>query len=236
MKEQVLLKWIAVNAIGLGFAFVAVLQMGMLLEFGFDWRMHWNWIEEPVAQDATGYVFTLLAMIVGGAILGSAQALVLRSCSIPVIRWILSAVTGFGIVAVAIDWPLTALGVLGVIPGPVEPLIITVGGGSFAGIFQYLMLNRQGIRAHKWLLLWIGGLIAGIVPTALLMISLEASGLAPSWPLEVFLNGLIIGGVAAWISGKALFAALPEARSNIRDAPSNSMQRTALRAAADAER
>lgn len=214
MKEKSLLRWIAANAFGLGFAFVAVLQTGMLFDFGFDWSMHWNWIEKPATQDTTEYISALGAMLVGGAILGLAQALVLRSRSIPVIRWILATVAGFGIVAVAIDWPLMALGYLGAIPGPVEPIIVTVGGGSFAGIVQYLALSRQGIRAHKWLLLWIGGLVAGVVPTALLMISLETLGLAPSWPLEVFLNGLIVAGVAAWVSGRALFAALSEFRDS----------------------
>jgi hypothetical protein len=97
---------------------------------------------------------------------------------------------------------------LGAIPGPVEPIIVTVGGGSFAGIFQYLSLRRQGIYTPRWLLLWVGGLLAGIVPTALLMISLESLGLAPSWPLEVFLNGFIVAGVAAWISANAFFGSL----------------------------
>lgn len=229
MKGKALLSWITANGFGLGMGFVAVLQTGMLIEFGFDWRMHWKWIEQPAAQDTTEYVSTLVAMLAGGLILGSAQALILRSRSVPVIRWVLATVAGFGVVAVAIDWPLIALGVLGEIPGPVEPLIVTVGGGSFAGVFQFLTLGRQGIRAPKWLLLWIGGLVAGVVPTALLMILLEASGLTPSWPLEVFLNGFIIAGVAAWISGKALFAAFSE----FRDAelamgapPNKSIERT----------
>ena len=210
LKQKPPIMWIVVNALGLGVGFVAALQTGMLIEFGFDWKMHWNWIEKPLAQDAMAYVTTLLSMLAGGAILGSAQALILRSRPMRVVHWILAAIAGFGVVAVTIDWPLIALGVLGAIPGPVEPIIFMVGGGSFAGICQYLTLRRQGNHAGKWLRLWLGGLVAGIVPLALLMISLEAIGLAPSWPLEVFLNGFIVAGVAAWISGKALFAAFSE--------------------------
>ena len=86
MKEKELLKWIIANAFGLGLGFVAVLQTGMLIEFGFDWKLHWNWIEKPVAQGATEYVSRLIAMLAGGAILGSAQALILSSHEIPVIR------------------------------------------------------------------------------------------------------------------------------------------------------
>jgi hypothetical protein len=207
-RDKQLLKWIFANGVGLGVGFVAVLQTGMLLEFGFDWRMHWNWIEKPAVQDATEYVSTLLSMLAGGTILGLAQAFILLGHSIPLNRWILATVAGFGVAAMIIDWPLIALGVLGAIPGPVEPIIVTVGGGSFAGIFQYLLLRRQGIYTPRWLLLWVGGLVAGIVPTALLMISLERLGLAPSWPLEVFLNGFIVAGVAAWISAKAFFGSL----------------------------
>lgn len=45
---------------------------------------------------------------------------------------------------------------------------------------------------------------------AVLFMSLEGLGVSLSWPTEVFLNGFIVAGVAAWISGKALFAALSE--------------------------
>ena len=95
------------------------------------------------------------------------------------------------------------------IPGPVEPIILTVGGGSFAGIFQHQALRRQGIHAPKWLFLWIVGLIAGVVATAVLMISIEGLGLALSWALDVFITGFIIAGVSASISGKALLATFP---------------------------
>lgn len=209
-KEKARLKWMTANAFGLGVGFVTVLQTIMLIEFGLDWKMHWTWIEKPLAQNAAEYVYLLLAMLTGGAILGSTQALILRR-SIPVVRWIVATVAGFGIVAVTIQWPLIALGVLGAIPGPVEPLIITVGGGSFAGICQYLTLRRQGVRASKWLVLWLAGLVTSIVPTALLFMSLEGLGVPLSWPVETFLSGFMVAGVAASISGKALFTVLLEA-------------------------
>ena len=208
MKAKELFGWVTATGLGLGLGFVAVLQTGMLIEFGFDWKMHWNWIEEPAPQNAIEYVSILVSMLAGGLILGSAQALILRSRSMPVIRWVLPTVVGFGVVAVAIDWPLLALGVLGNIPGPVEPLIVAVGGGSFAGIFQFLTLGRRGVRAKKWLFLWIVGLIAGVVPTALMMISVETAGLTLPWALDVFLTGLIIAGVAALISRKGVVRCL----------------------------
>lgn len=109
---------------------------------------------------------------------------------------------------IAIQWPLMALGVWGVIPGPVEPIIVTVGGASLAGIFQYLMLRRHGIHASKWLILWIVGLVASLVPMAILFMSLDKLNMSISWPTEVFVMGFIVAGVAALISGKSLFATL----------------------------
>ena len=40
MKKHELLVWTSANALGLGVGFVAMLQMQMLIEFGFDWEMH----------------------------------------------------------------------------------------------------------------------------------------------------------------------------------------------------
>lgn len=53
-------------------------------------------------------------------------------------------------------------------------------------------------------------MVASLVPMALLFMSLEGLGVSLSWPTEVFLSGFMIVGVATWISGKALFAALLE--------------------------
>ncbi len=208
MKEKPLLMWISANALGLGVGFVAALYTLRLIEFGFDTEVYWK----SGASGLGGLVYyasKLVSLLVLGAILGSAQALILRSRSVRVAPWILSTTTGFGLI-VAVIWLLIAANLWGGIPGPVEPLIILVGGGSLAGILQYLALRRQGIHAPKWIVLWIAGLVASLVPTALLFISLEGLGVSLSWPPEILLSGFMVAGVAAWISGKALFAALSE--------------------------
>jgi len=209
LKKNELPAWILANALGLGVGFLAVLQTTMLIETGFDWDMHWKWVEEAPDQGALIYVSTLVAMLVGGAVLGSAQALLVRSRGVQVIRWTLAAVAGFGVITAVIDWPLIALGLLGIIPGPVEPFIITFGGSSLAGIFQYLSLRNEGIAAGPWLKLWIMGLFVGVMATAIFFAA--TSGFLDiefSWPAETFFSGVIVGGVAALFSGKALFAVL----------------------------
>ncbi len=205
MKEKSLVKWILANALGLGVGFVALLQTFNLMEYGLDTWMHWH--PGPPGQDA--YVSTLVSLLVGGAILGSAQALVLRFSLARIVPWIVATAAGFGFLVILV-WPLLAAEIWGRIPGPAEPIILTIGGGSLAGILQYLMLRRQGTHAPKWLILWILGLVASLVPMALLFMSLEGLGLSLSWPMELFLSGFMVAGVAAWISGKALFAAISE--------------------------
>jgi hypothetical protein len=183
----------------------------MVFDFGFDWELYWRWNEQAVGQDALHYVSILVSLAVGGAVFGSAQALAIRSRSVRARSWIVATVAGFGVLAVIVEWPLIASGVLGIIPGPVEPIILTVGGGSFAGISQYLLLRGEGIAAGKWLGRWIAGLFGGLVATALFFSLVEGPlDTEVSWPLAVFLSGFIVAGVAALASGKALFTALPE--------------------------
>ena len=203
MKKEPLLKWILANALGLGVGFVVAMQTGMFVQFGLDTEMHWK---PGTTPGGLKYVADLVSLAVFGAILGSAQALILFSRSVRVVPWILSTTMGFGLL-LAVEWPLMAANLWGRIPGPVEPIILLVGGGSLAGILQYLALRRQGILASKWLTLWIGGLVASLVPMALVFMSLEGLGLSLSWPMEVFVMGFIAAGVAAWISGRALLAA-----------------------------
>jgi len=208
MNGKLLFKWIIASALGLGVGFVVSIQTGMLFEFGFNWEKHWNWTGQSVDQDALSYLSILLGWLLAGVILGWTQSLILRSYLKNVAHWILATVSGFGTAAVIMDWPLIAMGVLGSIPGPVEPLIFTVGGCTFAGIFQYLMLRRRGFNGYRWLLLWIIGLVAGVVPTGIIMMSFETLSISMSWPMELFVNGMIVAGTAALFSGKALFKVL----------------------------
>lgn len=207
MKKNELLKWTFANAFGLGIGFVVSLQALMVLQYGFDTEMYWKWI--PPEQNLSTYFGYLISFLVCGAIFGWAQSLVVKIRGIKPVSWILTTVIGFGLV-VLIDWPLLYIGELGKIPGPVEPIILTVGGGIFAGTLQYFLLRRLNILAKKWFLLWIVGLVVSILATALFFAIGDPIGF--SWPLETFFSGFIIAGVASLISGKALFSELSKER------------------------
>jgi hypothetical protein len=205
MKTKRLLVWSAANALGLGVAFVAMLQAGMLLRYGLDTDKYWQSV--PPSGTFSEYAAILFGFLVGGLVLGSAQALVLRSRLPRVGPWIAATTAGFGLMVVVL-WPLLAVEVLGRIPGPVEPILATVGSCSVAGLLQYRMLRGRGIVATKWLALWVGGLLVSLVPTTVMFLSLERARIALSWPMEVFLSGFPVAGVAALISGGAFFAAI----------------------------
>jgi hypothetical protein len=194
--------WIIANAIGLCVGFWAILQVAMLIEFG-----QLTWVE-GVGEGIDAYLARLASVIVGGAILGYAQSRVLKAYSVSAVRWVLATAMGFAVITV-VEWPLMYIGMWGNIPGPVEPIILLVGGGSLAGLAQFFHLRRRNIDATKWLGLWIVGLIVSIVPTGLVFMLLQGPlAVSLSWPVEVGLNGLLVGGIAALVSGNALLGCL----------------------------
>jgi hypothetical protein len=203
MKPNPTLAWVVANALGLGLGFDAVL-MPQFMQFGIAPDN-----PSPPTPAPWDLASTVMMYVVCGLVLGGAQALVLRSSALHLGHWIAATAVGFGAAALTLAIPLQAAGVLGRIPGPVEPIIVTIGGCIGAGVFQWLLLRRQGFLAGQWLRLWIAGLVLSLVPTALMFFVLQALlGLEIVWPVEVFLNGVMCAGVAAWVSGGALFSAL----------------------------
>lgn len=202
MKKYELIKWTFANALGLGIGFVVSLQTLMLIQYGFDFEKHWQFV--PPKLDLLTYFAYLVSALIGGAILGWSQSMVLKARGIKPFSWFFATVIGFGLI-VLIDWPLLYTGDLGIIPGPVEPIIFTVGGGIFAGAMHYFLLRRLGFNAKKWFLMWIAGLVVGILPTGLFF-TFIADPIGLSWQMDTFFSGFIPFGVAALISGKALFS------------------------------
>lgn len=217
MKISRLGAWILANFFAFGVATVATLQVAMFVEYGLDFDKHWAFL--PPDQSMGAYAARVVGPLVGGLILGSAQAAVLRPALRRVAPWVLATAAGFGMVGLMI-WPLMAANIWGRVPGPVEPIVGTVGSCSVAGVFQHRVLRRWGRISAKWLVLWVVGLIVSLVPTALTFFLLEGPlGLSLAMPVEVFLSGFMVAGVAAAISGKTLFNALG-VRIVADDAPS----------------
>jgi hypothetical protein len=181
----------------------------MFVEFGLDFERHWQWQEQAVEASPVFYVTLLVALLVAGVIFGASQAVALRSHRVRVIPWILATAVGF-VLLMAVFGPLATAGVLGIIPGPVEPILFTVVGSSLAGVCQ--ALRWQGIAASRWLVRWVVGLVVGLVPTAAFFLSVEGAGISLGWLLDAFFSGFWPAGVAALVSGSTLFSALSAAR------------------------
>jgi hypothetical protein len=200
--------WIAATSLGLCVGFPAALQVLRLIKYR---QLSWvgDWVGEDFVVHGNVYLAQFVALLVMGTILGASQSVVTRLHGVPVVPWIVATAVGFFSVSVVII-PMLYAGIWGNIPGPIEPLIITVGGCSLAGIFQYILLRRNQIRAGKWLGIWLGSLILSIVPTAVVFMTLEGLlGIDINWPAQVALTGLLIGGFAALFSGQIFLKTLP---------------------------
>lgn len=102
-------------------------------------------------------------------------------------------------------------------PAPIEPVMIALGGGGLAGLLQWLYLRRRSVDGTRWLGFWIGGLAAGLV-AAIVALTLVGPLLEPVarslfddervWLVGqvIFfaIYGSVVGGVAGWISGRAI--------------------------------
>ncbi len=195
--------WIAATSLGLCVGFPAAFLVQRLIK-----HHQLSWVGEDFVVHGNVYLAQFAALLVMGAILGSAQSFVTRSYSVPIMPWIAATAVGF-ITLLAVIIPLMYIEVWGNIPGPIEPLILTVGGCSLAGVFQYMVLRRNQIRAAKWLGVWVVSLILGIVPTAVIFMTLEGPlGISINWPAQLALSGLLIGGFGALFSGQTFLSAL----------------------------
>lgn len=202
MKRS-LTAWVLANAIGFGLAFLAIMQLVNLIELG-----QWSWSEEETSSGFRAYFARLVSLFGAGAILGIAQCRLLAIESASAGGWILYSAIGFSAASLII-WPLMYFDSWGGTPAPIEPIANVVGGGSLAGVAQYLYLRRLNIEAGKWLGLWVLGLVLSIIPVGLTFTLLYGPvGVSLSWPVEVAINGFIAGAAAALISGAAFFKAL----------------------------
>ncbi len=195
--------WIAATSLGLCVGFLAILQVIMLIKY-----RQLSWVAD-ILSGMDGYLALFVGLLVGGAILGATQSIVTRSYDIPVTPWILATAAGFGAMSVVII-PLLHIEVWGNIPGPIEPIVITVGGCSVAGVLQYMVLRRNQIRAAKWLSIWVVSLILGVIPSGAIFMTLEGPlGISLNWPAQVALTGFLIGGFGALFSGQTFLKTLP---------------------------
>ena len=204
MKKHFLLSWSLLNGLGLGIAFVVSLQLGMILEYGFNSDMYWKFV--PPKRNFWTFLDLFLGAISLGLVVGLFQSWVLRFSGISSKKWVLITILGFGILAI-INLPIYMMDMIGKFEGPIEPIMITVLGSTLAGIVQFRFLRTRYYLKIKWLLLLILGLILGTVLFGI-FITFFGEKLKISWPMEAFLNGFFVGTIGALLSGQILFKAV----------------------------
>ncbi|MCG9970523.1 hypothetical protein [Christiangramia crocea] len=159
----------------------------------------------------------LIMYPVFGALLGSLQSMVLKKYILKVWPWILASIFGF-LIIISGELIQRHL-VIGPHAGPVEPIFIVLGGGGITGIIQWYWLRTQNITAAKWLILWISGIILGIIAAIAFLMGLgaligdaiaflEENAPKVAFGIELGLFGAITGAVAGWISAKPLYQQL----------------------------
>lgn len=233
--------WAAATSVGFGLAFLSfipgMLVMDMFLPPGLT-NMGSSAMPEALDPDALpawldlqtykswyrmhlGYHVVALAIF--GSIVGWLQSRLLRE-DVPALHWVVATAMGFvAILSFEIVEPHI---VVGPHAGSLEPLMISIGGSTFAGLAQWLVLRRRGVRASRWLAFWIVGVVVGVGVAVAAVIGLEIAtqGLvdrtltgvvaqAVSWSRMLLTFGLVTGAVAGAISARALRSSLAAATS-----------------------
>lgn len=163
----------------------------------------------------TMYRFMLVQHVVMyalfGVILGSFQRYALRDSLRRGWPWLLATSAGFVLILVLEG--VRPHMVIGPHAGPLEPIMIALGGGGLAGVFQWLHLRRQGVDATKWLGFWVVGIVVGIAAAAVTLTAVGAVLEAPvrrlfspetadriGWWIFFGVYGAVVGVVAGWVS------------------------------------
>jgi hypothetical protein len=173
--------------------------------------------------------YHVVALAIFGSIVGWLQSRLLRE-DVPALHWVVATAMGFvAILSFEIVEPHI---VVGPHAGSLEPLMISIGGSTFAGLAQWLVLRQRGVRASRWLAFWIVGVVVGVGVAVAAVIGLEivTQGLvdrtltgvvaqAVSWSRMLLTFGLVTGAVAGAISARALSSSLAAASTYKRLQP-----------------
>jgi hypothetical protein len=233
--------WATVTSIGLGLAFLSFIPASLIADpfmpeglknIGpgampeeLDPNVLPDWLDRRT-YDSWYWMHLgghIVALAVFGAIVGWMQSRRLRGL-VPTGRWV--GATAVGFLAILLAEIVERHVVIGPHSGPSEPLMISIGGGTLAGVAQWFVLRRRGIRATPWLGMWIVGLLVGVAAAVAAILGLEVvtRGLVENrmsetaaeifgWSLMLLTLGSVTGAVAGAMSARALRGALGAASS-----------------------
>jgi hypothetical protein len=163
--------------------------------------------------------YHIVALAAFGGIVGWAQSRLLRD-RIPASHWV--GATALGFVGILLFEAIERHVVVGPHAGPIEPLMISIGGSAMAGLAQWWVLRRHGVLASRWLVFWVLGVIVGVGAAVATVIGLQfvvslfvptfeptsIVAQAVTWGLMLLTLGLVTGAVAGAISAGTLNSSL----------------------------
>jgi len=206
MKNNFTLRWTVANAFGMSIGFLASAQFLNFYEYGLNFEKHWIFGDDLDMSDNARLISKGIGLAIFGSVFCLGQALILKQYLPKIWAWILNGALGY-IVVLLIVWPLIWIGIWGRIEGPVEPLIIILGGTLFMIILQWRYLRKQGIKPARPIMWFGAGTLLGVAPLFLLFYFIL--GDIP-WALEICIMGLIIGGSAGFLSARHFQKVLEE--------------------------
>jgi len=195
INENFKLRWTVANALGMSLAFLATLQLLEFYKWGFNFDNHWVFGADDGKQLSfvAFFLHQASALTLFGLIFGFAQSRVLRDPRINTKHWVLTGVLGYLALLVVI---LPLYHFWGEIPGPFEPITLTLLGPLFMILFQWRLIKKQRLNPKLPLLLFFLGAFIGVVMIAIIF----SLGLDVLWAVEIAITGLLIGGMAGLLS------------------------------------
>jgi hypothetical protein len=220
--------WTAANTVGAGLGFPLAIILGLLargadLPGAFRALSVISFDQLPPELRTQDFINPREAAtgVAGGIFLALCQAIILRGRLPRLIPYVLAPALAFVVLFLTVIGPLTLAGYWGYIPGPVEPIVVSLGGAPLTAIVQWFVLRRQGVNATRWMALFVAGIAVGwILLIPLFVLIQNVMGIPVNWGIELLIVGSVLGATAGTMSRNAVDAAL--ARRQRRHAESTS--------------
>lgn len=181
--------------------------------------------KNPLEFGSSFYIVKLLEhfilYLIVGVVLAHLQYKVLKEYIPNKLKWTFLTILGLEMILLG-DLFYTGLSVGGA-PGPLEPLLIALGGGGLMALMQFLYLRSIGIKKGKWVGWWILGIITGIITSAVFILIYEyflteaikqsvspMAFLVIDWLSFILPYFTLIGFFAGLFSAKPLYRALQQ--------------------------
>lgn len=166
----------------------------------------------------------ILYLIVG-AVLAHLQYKVLKAYIPNKLKWTFLTIIGLELILFG---DLFYMGLsTGGAPGPLEPLLVALGGGGLMALMQFLYLRSIGKISAKWVGWWIIGIVTGILTSFIFIVAYEyflidsikqavspMAFLVINWLSFILPYFTLIGFFAGLFSAKPLYRSLQEVKLN----------------------